>query len=164
MQLSTGICGVVSVACTGFVQHLPLCLHRVSATPRHSHVQPARHAGPDYAKTATMHNAQAFGQVCGLSERRCSCLHRVCAKLAAGYTWTRPQADNHVQSPQQVCELMACSCNYLQTSVLLLPAQGLMLHAQGWRSTCCSACTGFVQRLYMYTANYTLHGLQDPPE
>jgi hypothetical protein len=110
-----------------------------------------------------MHNAQAFGQVCGLSEHRCSCLHRVCAKLAATAT---PGHDhkpkNHVQS-QQVCELMACSCNYLQTSVLLLPAQGLMLHAQGWRSLLLSACTGFVQRLYMYTANYTLHGLQDHP-
>jgi hypothetical protein len=109
-----------------------------------------------------MHNAQALDKYVGsVSAGAAVCTGFV--QNAAGYTWTRPQTDNHVQSPQQVCELMACSCSYLQTSVLLLPAQGLMLHAQGWRSTCCHV-QGFVQRLYMYTANYTLHGLQDPPE
>jgi hypothetical protein len=117
----TGLCSICRCACTG-------------ATPRHSCAQPAGHAGDDYAKTATMHNAQAFGQVCGLSERRCSCLHRVCAKLA-GYTWTRPQADNHVQSPQQVCELMACSCAICRLLCFLHRLD--------------AACTGLAQHLLL---------------
>jgi hypothetical protein len=124
----------------GVVQHLPLCLHRVSATPRHSHVQPAGHAGPDYAKTATMHNAQALDKYVGSVSAGAAVCTGFVQNLLPGYTWTRPQPTTMYRVLNKFASSWRAVAT-IWTSVLLLPAQGLMLHAQGWRSTC-SACTG----------------------
>jgi hypothetical protein len=145
MQLSAGI--LVVLACTGLcsicavlaqVQHLDTAVTACWAC-RLRLREDSNHA-----------QRTGFWTSMWLSERRCSCLHRVCAKLLA--TWTRPQATTMYRVLNKFASSWRAVALSLQTSCF---CRDLMLHAQGWRSTCCSACTGFVQRLYMYAANYT---------